>query len=68
MKLPANTLAVALESAGMNGGAIYLADLKVQRLRLYVQMGLPDKFVEEVGVLRWGKGHLATWQHPGRRW
>jgi PAS domain S-box-containing protein len=51
-----NTLAVALESAGMNGGAIYLADLKVQQLRLYVQMGLPDKFVEEVGVLKWGEG------------
>jgi PAS domain S-box-containing protein len=51
-----NTLAVALESAGMNGGAIYLADLKVQRLRLYVQIGLPDKFVEEVGVLKWGEG------------
>ncbi len=51
-----NTLAVALESAGMNGGAIYLADLKIQQLRLYVQMGLPDKFVEEVGVLKWGEG------------
>ncbi|HXI83013.1 MAG TPA: GAF domain-containing protein [Verrucomicrobiae bacterium] len=51
-----NTLEVALESAGMNGGAIYLADLKLQQLRLYLQMGLPDKFVEEVGVLKWGEG------------
>src|SRR3984957_12284827 len=51
-----NTLAVALESAGMDGGAIYLADLKVQRLRLYMQNGLPEKFVEEVGVLKWGEG------------
>lgn len=51
-----NTLAVALESAGMNGGAIYLADLKIQRLRLYVQIGLPEKFIEEVGVLKWGEG------------
>src|SRR5580704_91652 len=51
-----NTLAVALESAGMNGGAIYLADIKVQRLRLYVQIGLPEKFVEQIGVLKWGEG------------
>ncbi len=51
-----NTLAVALESAGMNGGAIYLANVKLQQLRLYLQMGLPDKFVEEVGLLKWGEG------------
>ncbi len=51
-----NTLEVALESTGMNGGAIYLANPKLQQLRLYMQMGLPDKFVEEVGVLKWGEG------------
>ena len=59
-----NTLAVALESAGMNGGAIYLADLKVQRLRLYMQNGLPEKFVEEVGVLKWGEGIPGASQFP----
>jgi PAS domain S-box-containing protein len=51
-----NTLEVALESAGMNGGAIYLADVRLQQLRLYMQMGLPDKFIEEIGVLKWGEG------------
>src|SRR5882724_5065318 len=51
-----NTLEVALESAGMNGGAIYLANLELQQLRLYLQMGLPEKFVEEVGLLKWGEG------------
>jgi PAS domain S-box-containing protein len=51
-----NTLAVALESAGMNGGVIYLADVKIQQLRLYMSMGLPDKFIGEVGVLKWGEG------------
>ena len=51
-----NTLAVALESAGMNGGAIYLVDLKHQQLRLYMQMGLPNEFVEQIGMLNWGEG------------
>jgi PAS domain S-box-containing protein len=50
-----NTLKVALESTGMSGGVIHLADVKRQQLHLYVQAGLPEEMVEEIRVLKWGE-------------
>lgn len=51
-----NTLEVALESTGMSGGCIHLADVKQQMLHLYLQLGLPEEFVAEIGALKWGEG------------
>jgi PAS domain S-box-containing protein len=50
-----NTLKVALESTGMSGGVIHLADAKRQQLHLYVQAGLPEEMVGEIRVLKWGE-------------
>ena len=50
-----NTLDVALESTGMGGGGIHLADAKHQQLHLYVQVGLPEAMVEQVRILKWGE-------------
>jgi two-component sensor histidine kinase len=50
-----NTLDVALESTGMTGGAIHLADTKQQVLHLYLQSGLPDEFVASLRTLKWGE-------------
>ncbi len=55
MKLPGNTLEVALESTGMTGGAIHLADAKQQVLNLYLQSGLPDELVADLRTLKWGE-------------
>jgi PAS domain S-box-containing protein len=51
-----NTLEVALESTGMSGGAIHLADVKQQLLYLYLQSGLTDEFVARIRTLKWGEG------------
>ena len=51
-----NTLKVALESTGMGGGVIHLADSKRQQLHLYVQAGLPEEMVKQIRVLKWGEG------------
>jgi PAS domain S-box-containing protein len=50
-----NTLEVALESTGMSGGGIHLADAKHQQLHLYVHAGLPEAMVEQVRILKWGE-------------
>jgi PAS domain S-box-containing protein len=50
-----NTLEVAMESTGMCGGAIHLADAKQQVLHLYLQSGLPDGFVEDLRTVKWGE-------------
>jgi PAS domain S-box-containing protein len=50
-----NTLDVALESTGMTGGAIHLADMKQQVLHLYLQSGLPDELVAGLRMLKWGE-------------
>jgi PAS domain S-box-containing protein len=50
-----NTLEVALESTGMSGGGIHLADVKQQTLHLYMQLGLPDDFIAAIGTLKWGE-------------
>ena len=50
-----NTLEVALESTGMSGGAIHLADAKQQVLHLYLQSGLPDELVADIRTLKWGE-------------
>ncbi len=50
-----NTLEVALESTGMSGGAIHLADAKQQELHLYMQSGLPDELVADIRTLKWGE-------------
>ena len=50
-----NTLEVALESTGMSGGAIHLADAKQQALHLYMQSGLPDELVADIRTLKWGE-------------
>jgi len=50
-----NTLEVALESTGMSGGGIHLADVKEQVLHLYVQSGLPEEFAAAVRTLKWGE-------------
>ena len=50
-----NTLEVALESTGMGGGAIHLADAKQQALHLYMQSGLPEELVADIRTLMWGE-------------
>jgi PAS domain S-box-containing protein len=50
-----NTLEVALESTGMSGGAIHLADAKQHVLNLYLQSGLPDELVADLRTLKWGE-------------
>jgi PAS domain S-box-containing protein len=50
-----NTLEVALESTGMTGGAIHLADIQQQVLRLYLQSGLPSELVHDLRTLKWGE-------------
>jgi PAS domain S-box-containing protein len=50
-----NTLEVAMESTGMSGGAIHLADAKQQVLHLYLQSGLPDELVADLRTLKWGE-------------
>ena len=50
-----NTLEVALESTGMSGGSIHLADTKQQVLHLYLQSGLPDELVADIRTLKWGE-------------
>ncbi len=50
-----NTLAVALENAGMEGGGIHLAEPDRRHLRLYVHMGLPDDLVNELRTVPWGE-------------
>jgi PAS domain S-box-containing protein len=51
-----NTLQVAVESTGMEGGGIHLADADRKRLKLFVNMGLPDELVSELDDLAWGEG------------
>jgi PAS domain S-box-containing protein len=51
-----NTLEVAIESTGMEGGGIHLADNEGKRLRLFVHMGLPEELVQELSDLAWGEG------------
>jgi PAS domain S-box-containing protein len=51
-----NTLQVALESSGMEGGGIHLADAGRKRLRLFVHIGLPADLVSELSDLAWGEG------------
>ena len=58
-----NTLEVALETTGMTGGGIHLADPKNQTLHLYMQSGLTDEFVAQIRTLKWGEGipgHVAA--------
>ncbi|MGD1021087.1 MAG: GAF domain-containing protein, partial [Verrucomicrobiia bacterium] len=50
-----NTLQVAMESTGMSGGAIHLADATQQFLHLYVQSGLPDELIADLRTLKWGE-------------
>jgi PAS domain S-box-containing protein len=50
-----NTLEVAMESTGMSGGAIHLADAKQEVLHLYLQSGLPDGLVADLRTLKWGE-------------
>ena len=50
-----NTLAVALESTGMEGGGIHLADTARQHLQLYVHIGLPEDLVGELRSVAWGE-------------
>ena len=51
-----NTLQVALESTGMEAGVIHLADTVRTRLRLYVQVGLPEELVATLREMAWGEG------------
>jgi PAS domain S-box-containing protein len=51
-----NTLEVALESTGMEGGGVHLADLARKQLHLYVQIGLPAELVTDLQVVPWGVG------------
>ncbi len=51
-----NTLQVALENSGMEGGGIHLADAERKRLRLFVQIGLPADLVTELSDMAWGEG------------
>jgi two-component sensor histidine kinase len=44
-----------MESTGMSGGAIHLADAKQQVLHLYLQSGLPDELVAAIRTLKWGE-------------
>jgi PAS domain S-box-containing protein len=51
-----NTLTVALESTGMDGGGIHLADVDRKQIRLFVHIGLPDELADQLRVLNWGEG------------
>ena len=55
-----NTLRVALDSTGMDGGGVHLLDVATRHLRLYVQIGLPDQLLEQLRVLNWGEGVAGT--------
>jgi two-component sensor histidine kinase len=55
-----NTLEVAIESTGMEGGAIHLADATRTHLQLYVHKGLPAELVQDLERLRWGEGVSGT--------
>jgi PAS domain S-box-containing protein len=59
-----NTLEVALESTGMGGGAIHLADAKQQALHLYMQSGLPEELVADIRTLMWGEADDLTIRTP----
>lgn len=51
-----NTLEVALESTGVDGGCIHLTSINDNRLHLFSQIGLPDNFATKVRVLAVGEG------------
>lgn len=51
-----NTLEVALESTGMEGGGFHLADASRKQLHLFVEIGLPVELVAELRVMPWGEG------------
>ncbi|HVM61165.1 MAG TPA: GAF domain-containing protein [Verrucomicrobiae bacterium] len=62
-----DTLEVAMQSTGMSGGAIHLAEPNQQVLRLYLQTGLPDDFVDGLRQLKWGElvpGYVAASGQP----
>lgn len=62
-----NTLEVALESTGMEGGAVQLADAAHTQLELYLQTGLPEELVAELKTVRWGEslsGAVAATGQP----
>jgi PAS domain S-box-containing protein len=61
-----NTLEVALESAGMSGGGIHLADARREQLHLYVHVGLPEAFAQQVRTMKWGEGVPGTVVASGR--
>jgi len=51
-----NTLQVALDSSGMEGGGIHLADAERKHLKLFVHIQLPPDLVGELTDLAWGEG------------
>ncbi len=51
-----DTLKVALESTGMEGGSVHLADDGRNRLKLFLHLGLPGELVDELRDLAWGEG------------
>ena len=63
-----NTLEVAMESTGMSGGAIHLADAKQQVLHLYLQSGLPDELVADLRTLKWGELCRVSLPRRGKPW
>jgi PAS domain S-box-containing protein len=50
-----NTLEVALESTGMEGGGIHLAEPDQKHLRLYIHTGLPEELVDQLRMVPWGE-------------
>ncbi len=55
-----NTLQVALESTGMDGGCIHLAESVRRQLQLYVAIGLPAELADQVRAVSWGEGAVGT--------
>jgi two-component sensor histidine kinase len=61
-----NTLQVGLESTGMDGGCIHLADSPRRQVNLYVAMGLPAELAEQVRAMGWGEGVIGTVVNSGQ--
>jgi PAS domain S-box-containing protein len=61
-----DTLRTALETTGMDAGAIHLADEARRHLGLYVHTGLPGELAEQLRQVAWGEGVTGEVVATGR--
>lgn len=61
-----NTLQVALETTGMDGGCIHLAETARRQLNLYVAIGLPAALADQIRSVAWGEGVLGVVADSGQ--